>query len=396
MTTIADKWNLHADHFWLRGRRPDRPVCFNTVTGMWNVYGYAEALRVIGEPRTFSSNTGRVIPERDEFSEGNLVQMDPPLHGKLRRLVSHAFTPKVVADLEPRIDAVARELLDAVGNQGRMELIGDLAYPLPVIVIAELLGVPADDRFMFKAWVDKLFSSSEQFSLTNRTEEQERRFEEITGEVRKLTAYLGEHAAERRRRPRADLLTRLVEAEVDGVRLTEAEVVNFANLLLIAGHITTTLLLGNTVLCLDAHPEQRARVRADRSLVPGAIEESLRMLSPFAVLARVNEEEVELGGARVPPEQLLMVWLSAANRDPAWFPDPDVFDPARDPNPHLAFGRGIHFCLGAPLARLEGRIALNILLDRYPGLRTDPGESPTFSPSPNMTGVTRLPLLLDD
>ncbi|WP_283134572.1 cytochrome P450 [Rhizohabitans arisaemae] len=396
MTTIADNWKVHADHFWLRGRRPERPVAFNEATGIWDVFGYAEALQVVNDHKTFSSDTTRVVPEQGEFTDGNLVQMDPPHHGKLRKLVSHAFTPKVVADLEPRIGEVTRELLDAVAGRDRMELVEDLAYPLPVIVIAELLGIPASDRSMFRKWVDRLFTDPEQFSLAEPTEEQQHRLDVALRDVRKLKAYLTEHAAERRRRPRADLLTRLVEAEVDGVRLTEDEVANFANLLLVAGHITTTLLVGNTVLCLDANPEQRARVRADRSLVPGAIEESLRLLSPFAALSRVTDAEVELGGQRIPAGRLLLVWIAAANRDPAWFPDPDVFDPARDPNPHLAFGRGIHFCLGAPLARLEGRVALNILLDRYPGLRTDPGESPTFSPSPGLTGVSRLPLLIGD
>jgi cytochrome P450 len=209
-----------------------------------------------------------------------------------------------------------------------------------------------------------------------------------------MSAYIGEHAARRRREPREDLLTELVQAEVDGVRLTDQEVINFANLLLIAGHITTTMLVGNTVLCLDAHPEERARVQADRSLVPAAIEESLRLLTPFPVLGRVTNAEVELGGRTIDADQLVMVWIAAANRDPRQFSGPDVFDVDRDPNPHLAFGRGIHFCVGAPLARLEGRIATNLLMDRYPGMRCDPLDPPVFQPTPNMTGAQRLPLLL--
>jgi hypothetical protein len=154
------------------------------------------------------------------------------------------------------------------------------------------------------------------------------------------------------------------------------------------------MLLGNTVLCLDRHPEQARRVRADRSLVPSAIEESLRYFSPFAALGRITNSEVELAGQTIPAEELLLVWIAAANRDPRQFPDPGVFDVSRDPNPHVAFGRGIHFCIGAPLARLEGRVALNILLDRFPSLRTDPQAPPMFRPSPNMTGVNKLPLLI--
>jgi cytochrome P450 len=149
------------------------------------------------------------------------------------------------------------------------------------------------------------------------------------------------------------------------------------------------------VLCLDAHPEQFAKVRADRSLVPAAIEESLRYFSPFAAVSRVTNRDVEITGQQIPAEQLLLLWIAAANRDVRQFTDPDVFDVSRDPNPQLGFGRGIHFCVGAPLARLEGRVALNILLDRFPNLRTDPAEAPVFIPSPNMTGVRKLPLLLN-
>ncbi|GAA3027910.1 cytochrome P450 [Streptosporangium longisporum] len=394
MTIIDDAWGLHEGHFWLRDRHPDRPVRFDETTGMWNVYGYPEVMRILGDPKTFSSDTARTLPpEMQEPTEGNLVQMDPPLHGKLRKLVSHAFTPKVVADLEPRIAEVTGELLDALDGRDRLELVADLAYPLPVIVIAELLGVPAGDRHLFKQWVDGIFDSSRQFSLRDQSEEQVRDLAYVREQVTHLTDYLGEHVEERRRRPRADLLTKLVEAEVDGERLTRTEVVNFANLLLLAGHITTTMLLGNTVLCLDAHPEWFGRVREDRSTIPAVIEESLRFFSPFATLGRVTDVDVELGGEHVPAGELLMVWVAAANRDPRQFADPGVFDPTRDPNPHLAFGRGIHFCLGAPLARLEGRIALGMLLDRFPRLRTDPDEPPQFLASPNLTGVRRLPLL---
>ncbi|MDI3288755.1 cytochrome P450 [Polyangium sp. 15x6] len=394
MTNLADTWGIHKSQFWLRGQVPDEPVHFAPELGMWNVYGYPETLRILGDPGLFSSNTMRLVPEIRRSIEGNLVQMDPPEHKKLRSLVSHAFTPKVVADLEPRIARLTHELLDAVDGPDRLELVADLAYPLPVIVIAELLGVPSSDRDMFKQWVDKMLESSTQFSLVNRSEEQERQVKVALEQSQLLLDYLGKHAAERRQKPREDLLTKLVEAEVDGDRLTETEVANFANILLIAGHITTTMLLGNTVLCLDAHPEQGAKVRADRSLVPGAIEESLRFFSPFATVGRSTTSAVELGGKTIPADQLIMVWIAAANRDPRQFTNPNEFDPSRDPNPHVAFGRGIHFCLGAPLARLEGRVALDILLDRFPRLRMDPEAPPEFIPSPNMTGVRKLPLLV--
>lgn len=400
MSNVVDTWDVQPQQFWLRGERPERPVRFDPKTGLWNVYGHPEALRVLGDPGTFSSDTMRVLPPnllggRKDLQEGNLVQMDEPEHRKLRRLVSEAFTPKVVADLEPRIRALTHALLDAAAQRGRLELVADLAYPLPVIVIAELLGVPASDRDLFKEWVDRMLQFSGQFSLVEQSAEQRRALDTALEQRKHLTDYLAAHAAERRRQPREDLLTRLVEAEVDGERLRDNEVVNFANVLLIAGHITTTMLLGNTVLCLDAHREHLARVRADHGLLPATIEESLRFLSPFAVLGRATTAAVELGGETIPQDKLVMVWIAAANRDPRAFADPDVFDPTREPNPHVAFGRGIHFCLGAPLARLEGRVALEILVDRFPHLRLDPTARPEFLQNPNMTGVRKLPLLID-
>ncbi|MFD0884969.1 cytochrome P450 [Streptosporangium algeriense] len=398
MSGIVERYDIPEQHFWLHGPRSGPAVEFDTRTGLWNVYGYPEAHEVLSDPVTYSSDTMRVLPESmspgEEFSlDGFITQIDPPEHGKLRKLVSSAFTRKVVADLEPRIATLTRELLDAAREQDRFELVRDLAYPLPVVVIAELLGVPSGDRDLFKQWADALFQRDAEISL-NRSEEERRADAEATmkpwGE---MTAYLAAHAAERRRRPRADLLTRLVEAEVDGERLPDGQVVNFAILLLLAGHVTTTMLLGNTVLCLDAFPEQQAKVRADRSSIPAVIEEAIRYMTPFALLGRATTRETELGGVTIPADKLLMVWLAVANRDPRQFPDPDVFDPGRDPNPHLGFGRGVHFCLGAPLARLEGRVALDILLDRFDTLRTDPEDPVQIIPAPSMMGVRRLPLI---
>ncbi|MEV6155091.1 cytochrome P450 [Nonomuraea sp. NPDC052129] len=399
MTDIVERYNIPKQHFWLHGPRSGQPVEYDADIGMWNVYGYPELQEVLGDPATFSSDTMRVIPKglmptAEEFSmEGFITQIDPPEHGKLRKLVSSAFTRKVVADLEPRIAALTHELLDEAQERGQLELVTDLAYPLPVIVIAELLGVPSSDRALFKQWADALFQRDAKISLNKTTEEQNADIQASLRPWHEMSAYLAGHAAERKRQPRADLLTRLVEAEVDGERLPDIQVVNFAIILLLAGHITTTMLLGNTVLCLDAFPEQQDKVRADRDLVPAVIEESLRFFTPFAALGRSTTREAELGGVTIPADQLIMVWPGPANRDPRQFPNPDIFDPGRDPNPHLAFGRGIHFCLGAPLARLEGRVALNILLDRFSPLRTDPNDLVDFMPAPTMTGVRRLRLI---
>ena len=388
-------WDTNPRQFWLRGERPEHVVAYDEQLGFWNVYGHPESVEVLGDWARFSSDTTRLFPAADDsLSEGNIIQLDPPRHRELRRLVSHAFTPKVVADLEPRITELTGELLDDVAGDD-FELVRDLAYPLPVIVIAELLGVPSSDRGLFKLWVDKLFENTNQFSLKDDEAKQQQELRDSVESMRPLLDYLGEHAAQCRRTPRPGLLNDLVRAEVDGERLTDAQVVNFAAVLLVAGHITTTMLLGNTVLALDAHPDQFEEVRRNRALIPSAIEESLRFLTPFAAVARVTTKPETLGGVEIPADQLLMLWVGAANRDARQFANPDVLDITRDPNPHLGFGRGVHFCLGAPLARLEGRLALDVLLDRFPRLRTDPDRRPTFMPSPNLTGVQSLPLLTD-
>ena len=242
--------------------------------------------------------------------------------------------------------------------------------------------------------MDQIFSRTSEFSVHERSESAEQELQASLRQMQEMGDYLAEHAARRRTAPREDLLTRLVHAEVDGSRLTDREVVNFANLLLIAGHVTTTMLVGNTILCLDAHLQERIAVQADRSQVPAAIEESLRLLTPFAVLGRITNAATDFFGHQIGADQLVMVWVGAANRDPRQFPRPHDFELDRDPNPHLAFGRGIHFCVGAPLARLEGRVAINLLLDRYPHLRCDPADPPDFLTNPNLTGTRRLPMLL--
>ncbi|MET8505320.1 cytochrome P450 [Streptomyces sp. NPDC004787] len=399
MADMVDSWGAHPAQFWLRGRAPEAPVVFDAQAGIWCVYGYEEVQHVLANPATYSSNTQRVVPQEmlegaDQFREGNLIQMDALEHKKLRGLISHAFNPKVVADLEPRIAELTHELLDALPAGDRMELVEDLAYPLPVIVIAELLGVPSADRDKFRQWGTALLEATQEFSFTDPSDAQRQQLQDAMRQVAKLSDYMREHVLDRRKNPRDDLITKLVQAEVDGEHLTDNEVVNFSHILLIAGHITTTMLLGNSILCLDSHPEWFARVRADRGLIPAAIEESLRYLSPFAGTARATTAAVELGGEHIPADSILVTFLGVANRSPKHFPDPDVFDPTRDPNPHMAFGRGAHFCIGAPLARLEGKVALNILLDRHPHLRTDPDRPPRFLPSLSMTGVRELPLVL--
>jgi cytochrome P450 len=394
---VPNQWGAHSAHFWLSGGEPGSPVEFDEQMGQWNVHGYAEAQQVLSDPATFGSNLLRLYPPIEDpvmsrIQEGNLLQMDGVQHRNLRRLAGKVFTPKVVAGLEPRIAELTRDLLDKVDGRDEFDFIASLAHPLPVIVIADMLGVPADDHQLFQHWVDKLFESKNVYFEPDPGVDVQEAAQAAFAEFVPMLDYLATHVAERRRAPRADLLSMLVQAEVEGERLTDDQVVGFADLLLIAGHVTTTLLLGSTVLCLDAYPDAAEAVRQDRALLPSAIEESLRLVSPVPVVARASTVDTVLGGVQVPADKIVMVWLGAANRDERRFDDPGAFRPDRDPNPHLAFGRGSHFCLGAPLARLEGRIVMDIVLDRFPVLRTVPGRPPRFQPTPEMTGPRTLPV----
>ncbi len=356
---------------WLREMRDEHPV-WRDKHGVWHVFRYTDVARVTSDPQVFSSAVGRVVPVAQRLRAGNLLQTDPPRHHTLRRLVGAGFSPKIVTGLVPRIAALTHELLDATGGGAEFDLIPALAYPLPVIVIAELLGLPASDRGLFRTWADKLLT----LDVDDPNDpELARKVDEATAE---LLAYLHEHCRDRRGHPRDDLISRLATVEAEGQRLTDEEVVNFSLVLLLAGHITTTALLGNTILCLDTHPQVWAELHADSSLVPAALEEVLRYRTPVTQLGRVTMAETELAGQVIPADALVMLWLLSANRDVREFPDPDRFDIHRRANRHLAFGHGIHFCIGQLLARVEGKVALGVLLDRYAEIRLTPGAPLEF------------------
>ncbi|GAA3798628.1 cytochrome P450 [Streptomyces phyllanthi] len=394
MTATGTRSAFHKDQFWMRGEQPPGRVVRDEGKGVWNVYGWEECRQVLGDPEVFSSDLSVLVPEdKRQVLPGNLTTTDPPEHTQLRRLVSGVFTRGVVAALEPRIKELTHELLRDVEPGGTFDLVDTLAHPLPVIVIAELLGVPAEDRGLFREWVGKLLENNQAFSTGEETPELIAQREETMRQIGNLSGYLREHVESRRTAPREDLLTRLVEAEVDGTRLSTTEAVNFAFVLLVAGHITTTMLLGNTMLCLDANPDAMRAVREDRGRIPTAIEESLRLYSPLTVLRRVTTRPTRLGDAQLDTHQVVMAWTAAASRDERRFTAPHVFDLDRENPAHLAFGRGAHFCMGAPLARLEGRLALEILLDRFPGLRRDPDREPEFMPAGHVMGVETLHLL---
>ena len=377
---------------WLEDSRRLGQVHFDEKSRCWYVLGHPETNAVLSDPAVFSSDLRVLQPAQDDFAlfqRGNFVQMDPPQHRKLRTLVSQAFTPKVVAGLEPRIAELTTELLDGVGE--RFDLIDALAYPLPVIVIAELLGIPTSDRELFRSWADVLLS--QEVDPDQAVDEvSEQAMAAVGPTMREMNAYFLEYIKSRRADPGSDLTSRLVQAEVDGERLADEEIIGFVGLLLLAGHITTTATLGNSVVCFDEHPDAVAEIRTDPTLLPAAIEEVLRLRTPFPRVGRLTRVDTEVGGVPIPAGQILLPWLTAANRDERVFTDPDRFDIHRVPNPHLTFGHGIHFCLGAPLARLEARVALRLLLERFRDIEVASGEQVEHRNPWTMVAVARLPL----
>lgn len=374
----------------LRAEQPVFPVTMPTGNRMWLVIRHDDARRVLADPR-LSNRIGRGVllggGSAGPTSE-HMLSSDPPDHTRLRRLVSAGFTARRVERLEPRITAIANRLLDDMGGTDTVDLMDTFAFPLPIQVICELLGVPPDDRDEFRVWSNTVVGGT---LIADPSRE---------GVVRdalgQIVVYIRQLVADKRRTPADDLLSALLEVRDEGDRLSEDELVAMVFLMLIAGHETTMNLIGNGTYLLLTHPEQRSRIDADRSLLPAAIEEFLRYEPPVQnTTLRVTTEPVEVSGVTIPAGELVMVSLLSANRDGTAFADADRFDIARPGAPHLAFGHGIHFCLGAALARLEGRIAIAALLDRYPGLRLacPPDELP-WRVTLFVRGLAHLPVRL--
>jgi cytochrome P450 len=321
--------------------------------------------------------------------ENWFIFFDPPRHTRLRALITRAFTPRSVANLEPRIRELSRQLLDQAIERGEMDLAADFSIPLPMMVIAEMLGIPLADLPRYKRWSDDILKLS--YSLFRGADEV-RAVGEFRAATAEMRAYLPVLLEPRRAAPKDDLLTRLLEAEVDGERLTEEEILGFFQLLLVGGQETTTNLINNAILCFLENPDELARLRAAPELLPSAIEEVLRYRSPLQWVMRTPRRDVEMHGQVIPAGQVVLVVIGSANRDPKQFPDADRFDITRDPNPHIAFGHGLHFCLGAPLARLEARIALTDLLERAKGLTLASAEPWEPRKALNVYGPARLPV----
>lgn len=365
------------------GRMRDAaPVFHDEPSGTWHVFRYEDVQRVLSDHASFSSRMGGDDPsETGQLFASSLITTDPPRHRQLRSLVTQAFTPKAVDALAPRISELAEELLDRTAPLGTADLIAELAYPLPVIVISELMGIPAEDRDRFKRWSDVIVSQTRSGPAD----------EDHRGTNVEMTEYFLNLIEQRRSRPGNDLISNLLKAEIDGQKLSVVELLGFCALLLVAGNETTTNLIGNAVLCFTEVPGTVDRLLTEPSRLPQAIEEVLRFRSPVQSMYRVAVADTTLAGVPVPAGAPLVAWIGSANRDERQFPHPARFDIDRDQIRHLAFGHGIHFCLGAPLARLEARIALEALLSRLPGLDLAPGTRLERMDSTIVYGLKALP-----
>ncbi|MBG7699328.1 cytochrome P450 [Streptomyces sp. MC1] len=385
---VADPFPLY------RRLREEGPVRRAIIAGgldAWLVTRYEDGLAALSDPRLSSdvrdASDPRLVEQLPEFEResmlSTMLRSDPPDHTRLRRLVSKAFTARRIAELRPRIQEITDRLLDAVLPAGRAELVADFALPLPVTVISELLGVPVDDRYDFQRWTDAMLVRGEKMPDPVVVDEA----------WQQMRAYVTKHLEAKRARPGDDLLSALINAHDQEQRLSHDELIAMTFLLLVAGYITTVNLIAGGIAALLTHPDQLTLLREHPELLPDAIEEFLRFDGPVSPgIARFAREDVEIAGVRVPRGATVLIASAIADRDPARFPEPDRLDITRRDNGHLAFGHGIHYCLGAPLARLEGQIAIGTVLRRLPDLALAvPPTELTWRPG-GLRGPARLPV----
>ena len=380
------------------------PVHWNEGLQAWTLTRYADVLEVLRDQRLSvdrMSRFGGGLPEPMQEAMAPIIRIfsnmmlmsDPPNHTRLRSLANKAFTPRVVEAIRAHIQAIVDQSLDAVESTGRMDVIGDLAYPLPATVIAEMLGVALEDRDQFKKWSGDLAMflgdirrAAEHVEVAQRSALQ--MIDYLTGIIREC-----------RQNPRDDLISALVAAEEQGDSFSEEELFAMFVLLQVGGHETTTNLIGNGLLALLQNPEQMQQLKDNPSLIQTAVEEFVRYHSPVQITSRIALEDMELGGKGISKGQMMSAYLGAANRDPAQFPDPERLDITRQENRHVGFGFGPHFCLGAALARLEGQIAIGTVLRRMPELRLEPPlsggrlEDFPWRQNPIFHGLESLPVV---
>jgi cytochrome P450 len=381
---IMDPKFLHDPFSTYRWLLEEAPVYHSAQYGWWAVSRYDDVTAVLKDHKTFISGQG-VGPVRDrEPGPRGMLDADPPDHTRMRTLVVRAFTPRMVANFEPRIREIVNILIDDALAKGSLELVDDLSAPLPVWVISEMLGAEPGMWRQIKAWADP-----QVIRPTPPTPEEEAVMEETATAYK---AYIQTLIDARRKERKDDLISALVAAQEDQDKLTDDEIMENALLLLTAGHETTVNLISNAILTLCQWPDQFAKLRARPELAESTVEEVMRYDGPVQSLFRVTTRDVEVAGVTIPNDEQVLVQYGAANRDPRQFPNPDVFDIERSPNRQVGFGLGIHFCLGAPLARLETKIVLEEIVKRFSDLQLDPDNPPVRNDNPIMRGLFKLPL----
>jgi len=384
-------------HATWRRLREEAPVYRSRALGTWIVTRYDDVQRVLRDPNFTTDRNNTVVmkvatrmarrdPDLTTMITRSLLTIDGPEHRRLRGLVSKAFTPRRIEALRPRLSGIVDELLDRVEAVGEMELIRDLAHPLPVIAISELLGVPESDRKRFLGWSGKLVELLDPLQASGGSAG-------LSSATHEIFDYFRELLALRRAEPGEDLLSAMIAAEENGESLSEPDLLALSVLLLVAGHETTSNLIGDSVLALLAHPGERKRLSDDPGIIGSAVDEFLRFESPIQLTDRAALEDCEIGGRRIRRGQLVVAALAAANRDPKIFPDPDRLDLGRRDNHHLAFSLGSHYCLGSQLAKLEAELAIGGLLRRFPDFSGD-SEPPAWRRSMIIRGPESVPLLL--
>jgi cytochrome P450 len=379
-------WQTQEDPYPVYRRlRDEAPVYRDAALDFWALSRYADVLLGFRDVELFSNAEG-VALERDQVVDASAVMsflaMDPPRHDRLRALVSRGFTPRRVAALEPEIRALAIRYIDAFLEKGSCDFIADFAGKLPMDVVSEMLGVPAEDRATLREWAD---------AVVHREEGRPEVPPEGMRAAARLLRYFSQHVAERRARPRDDLCSALVAAEVDGDRLDDKDIVGFLFLMIIAGNETTTKLLGNALYWLWRNPGERERLRRDPTLVPAWVEETLRYDPSSQLLARTLRRDLVLHGVEIPAGARVALLVGSANRDERVFPEPDRFDLGRNTSASLAFGQGTHFCLGASLARLEARVALEEVQQRIGDFELRAEELVRIHSS-NVRGFAAMPI----
>jgi pimeloyl-[acyl-carrier protein] synthase len=371
------------------------PVHWDPFLHAWVVTRYADVVNVLHHfsadrtptPEQLSALNLSALNPIAEVMVRQMLFLDPPDHTRLRALASAAFTPRRVEQLRSHIQEVMDRLLDAVVSKGSMDVIADFAGPAPAIVTAELLGVPAADHTQLKEW------SQDFAEMLGNFQHNPDRFPRVLRSVENLCTYFRSAMREQQTHPRDGLVQAMMSAEIEGARLTEEEIIANLIVTMVGGLETTTNLIGNGVLTLLRHPAELARLRADSSLIPSAVEELLRYESPSQHTARLAPADVELGGKRIRRRQAVIAVMGAGNRDPKRFPEPDLFDLTRKNNQHLAFGWAAHFCFGAALARLEGQIAFATILRRLPQLELNAQGALVWRHNLGLRGLTSLPVV---